>query len=97
MTELNRYRTFVPVTSAEARGAGVVRVTLADGRTGRVDFSELIGVGPWKQPADPAFFSLAHAAYDTVVWTDEVDVAPEYVFDHFVPDGEGGSDEGASR
>lgn len=81
MTSLDLYKTFVPVRTARAVNNHEVDVVFADGTAARVDFSDIIGEGPWARLADPAFFSLAHAAYDTVVWPDEVDVAPEDVWD----------------
>lgn len=82
MTELGQYKTFLPTIKAIARGDSSVEVTFADGSQGVLDLADLIGRGPWKKLRDPEFFKLAHAAYDTVVWTDDVDLAPEYVWEH---------------
>jgi hypothetical protein len=56
-------------------------VLFANGERARVDFSEIIGQGPWERLADPSFLNLAHAAYDTVVLNDDVDVSPELVWE----------------
>lgn len=82
MTDIASYKTFVPVTDAHAVSTCEVAVTFADGRTGVIDLTGIIGDGPWRRLADPSFFSRAHAAFDTIVWDDDVDVAPEYVYEH---------------
>lgn len=82
MTELGKYKMFLPTVRATALDDSCVEVTFADGSEAVLDIAELKGQGPWKKLDDPAFFRLAHAAYDTVVWTDEVDLAPEYVWSH---------------
>ena len=82
MPAFENYKTFMPVTSASAVDDHTIRVIFANGQQGTVDFSPLIGNGPWTQLADPNFFRLAHAAYDTVIWTEDVDVAPEYIWEH---------------
>ena len=69
------------VTEAVAVDSYHVDVVFADGSRACIDFSDIIGEGPWARLADPAFFALAHAAYDTVIWTDDVDVAPEDVWE----------------
>jgi hypothetical protein len=81
MTALSLYKTFVPVRDAFAVDSYHVDVVFADGSRACIDFSDIIGEGPWTRLADPAFFALAHAAYDTVIWTDDVDVAPEDVWE----------------
>ena len=80
MTALSSYKTFVPVAEARAVSDHEVEVHFADGTVSRVDFSDLMSQRPWQRLADPSFFNLAHAAFDTVIWTDDVDVAPEEVW-----------------
>ena len=81
MAALDAYKTFVPVRKAAAVDDHRVDVVFADGSRALVDFSDIIGDGPWARLADPTFFKLAHASYDTVIWTEEVDVAPEDVWE----------------
>lgn len=80
MTELRDYKTFIPVSKASAVNNREIDVLFANGTRSRIDLSDIIGSGPWKRLANPAFFSRAHAAYDTIVWTDDVDIAPEDVW-----------------
>lgn len=86
MGNVTEYRSFVPVSRAHAIDARRIAVEFSDGRTGILDLSSLVGTGPWKRLADPAFFSQATAAFDTIVWPDDIDLAPEYVYDHTVLD-----------
>ena len=80
MTAISAYKTFVPVAEARAVSDHEVEVRFADGTAACVDFSDLMDQRPWLRLADPSFFKLAHAAFDTVVWTDDIDVAPEEVW-----------------
>ncbi len=81
VTDISAYKTFLPVKEATAVDSCHVDVAFIDGRSARVDFSDIIGDGPWAPLADPNFFKLAHAEYDTVIWTEDIDVSPEYVWD----------------
>ena len=40
----------------------------------------------WKRLADPAFFRLVRVAYGTLVWPDDIDIAPEDVWEKTVRD-----------
>lgn len=81
MSPLESYKSFVSVSSAEAVSNTQVGVVFANGEKALIDFSDLIGKGPWKRLANPVFFNRAHAAFDTIVWTDDVDIAPAEVWE----------------
>ena len=81
MSALESYKSFVTVTSAEAVSNTQVGVVLANGEEALINFSYLIGKGPWKRLTNPVFFNRAHAAFDTIVWTDDIDIAPEEVWE----------------
>ncbi len=80
------YNSFVPVVQAQATDNKTILVRLADGRTGQIDLSPLIGKGPWRRLSDHAFFSLARTAFKTIGRADDVDLAPVFVYDHMVFD-----------
>ncbi len=81
MSALESYKSFIPVARAAAVSDTQVGVVFANGQKAVIDLSDLIGKGPWKRLASPVFFKRAHAAFDTVVWTDDVDIAPEEVWE----------------
>lgn len=84
MSDLSTYKTFIPVASAQAIDNHTIKIGFADGSQGTLDLSGIIGKGPWQKLADAALFSQAHAEFDTVVWPDDIDIAPEYVYDHTI-------------
>ena len=81
MTAFGLYKSFLPVVEAHAISSHEVAVRFADGKTSSIDLSDLIGKGPWKRLSDPGFFKKAHAAFDTVIWSDDVDIAPEEIWE----------------
>lgn len=54
MSALESYKSFVPVASAKAVSNTQVGVAFANGEKDMIDFSDLIGKGPWKRLANPA-------------------------------------------
>ncbi len=72
------------VVSACAVDDTHVAVSFSDGTNGT------LGVGPYLQfPAfaplnDHSFFRRAHAAHGTVVWSDEIDLCPDTVWEEAV-------------
>ena len=49
----------------------------ADGSVRRFDMKPLLSMKPWNRIAALPLFMQAHAAYGTVVWPGEIDIAPE--------------------
>ena len=37
------------------------------------------------QLKEPAFFERAKVAYGTVIWSDDIDIAPEYLYEQSIP------------
>ena len=71
------------VTAAKVLEGFRLRVTFADQSEGVVDLSDVVARGGVFTPLkDPAFFSLARADTEagTVVWPNELDVAPEELY-----------------
>ena len=60
----------------------MITIEFADGNEKVFDARPLL-VQPFFEPLkDMQFFMKAHAEYDTVVWTDEIDIAPEYLYEN---------------
>jgi hypothetical protein len=56
-----------------------------NGERRRFDVRPLLAMKPWVRIASPKIFALARVAYGTVVWPQEVDIAPETLYDDSVP------------
>lgn len=62
-------------------------VTFRNGEQRRVDLGDILW-GPMFEPLhDPAFFAKAHVNHEfgTVVWPNDADIAPEYLYTHGKP------------
>ena len=69
------------VTVAEPCGNFNVKVRFDTGETGMFN-CEYLTVDPyWERLRDDTFFSTARAEYGTIVWDDNIDVAPESVWE----------------
>lgn len=65
----------------------VLDVTFRNGEQRRVDLGDILW-GPVFEPLhDPAFFAQAHVNHElgTVVWPNDADIAPEYLYSHGKP------------
>ena len=56
-----------------------------NGERRRFDVRPLLSMKPWDRIASPAVFDLVRVEYGTVVWPDDVDIAPETLYDQSVP------------
>ena len=61
-----------------------VEVEFDTGECGVFNCAYLTKDAYWARLADPKFFNTAHAEYGTIVWSDNIDVAPETVWERAV-------------
>jgi hypothetical protein len=74
------------ITDATAVSDFTVHVTFDTGETGMFDCSPYLSHPYWRRLADPAFFRLVRVAYGTLVWSADIDIAPEDVGEKAVCD-----------
>ena len=72
------------ITDATAVSDFTVHVTFDTGETGMFDCSPYLSHPYWRRLADPAFFRLVRVAYGTLAWPDDIDIAPEDVWEKAV-------------
>ena len=72
------------VTKAIPSGDFDIEVEFDTGERGVFNCEYLVKDPYWTLLADPAFFKTAHAEYGTIVWNDNIDVAPESVWERTV-------------
>lgn len=70
------------VVEAEPRGDYILLVTFVTGEQKTYDCKPLLDLGVFKRLKDPHVFNLAHAQYGSVVWNDELDIAPEELYEN---------------
>ncbi|MBQ9528354.1 MAG: DUF2442 domain-containing protein [Fretibacterium sp.] len=62
-------------------------LTFASGERRVYDARPLLEERLYIKLRNPGFFKKAHAEYGTVVWTDDIDIAPEHLYECSVPAG----------
>ena len=73
------------VTSVKPKDDYMLEVSFYDGKKKIVDMKPVIAQGKiFSKLQDKNFFSKARVALDTVVWSDEIDIAPEYLYENGV-------------
>ncbi|GHV87157.1 hypothetical protein AGMMS50255_4530 [Spirochaetia bacterium] len=72
------------ITKMENKGDYKVYVEFNDGFKGIIDFKEVLKQeqSDWiRELLDPAMFNTVHLALHTLCWDNELDFAPEYLYD----------------
>ena len=70
------------VNSLEFRGGYVLRLTFEDGSIKDFDCSELLDEPVYSPLLNMSFFRKAQALYGSVRWNEDLDIAPEYLYEH---------------
>lgn len=73
------------VTDVQANDDYTLRITFADGSIKQYDASLLLQKQIYEPLKNLSFFKRAHAEYGTVIWNDEIDIAPEHLYECGVP------------
>jgi hypothetical protein len=74
------------VRSVEVESDFILRLRFADGSEKRYDMKPVIAEGGvFARIATPDAFSAAYADGTSVCWSDEVDIAPEELYENGVP------------
>ena len=69
------------VKSAQAISDHEVRVVFDSGEEGVLDCAPFFADSFWSRLAEPAFFRLVRVEFGTLVWPDDIDIAPEDVWE----------------
>lgn len=69
------------VTEVQPQENYMLLVTFITKEQKTYDCKPILNDGIFKQLKDPQVFHLAHAQDGTVVWNDEVDIAPETLYE----------------
>ena len=82
MKEYSTVKSAVPISDHE------VRVVFDTGDSGVFDCKPYFSDPYWKRLANPAFFRLVQVEFGTLVWPDDIDMAPEDVWENAIRDGD---------
>ena len=75
----------VLVDSVLAEDDYLLRIRFNNGEGRLFDMKPYLKYPVYQRLQNPGFFSLAHAEYGTVVWPEEIDIAPETLYELSVP------------
>ena len=67
------------IISAIPQGDYRVFVTFKNGIKGIFDMSQYLDLGVFQKLKDPVFFKAVRVEYGTLVWPEEIDIAPDTV------------------
>ena len=73
------------ITSVEPQRDRSLLLTFVGGEKRIYDARPLLDDKYFEPLKDIGFFMLAHVEYNTVVWNDDIDIAPEYLWEASVP------------
>lgn len=73
------------VKAVEPREDYTLLITFENGEKKIFDAKELLDIPICEPLKNISFFMKAHAAYDTVAWSDDIDIAPEYLYEQGIP------------
>jgi len=62
-----------------------LRLRFTNGEVRCFDMRPYLNLPVYRPLENPGFFALAHTDYGTVVWPDEIDIAPETLYAYSVP------------
>ena len=62
-----------------------LKMSFADGSVKVLDMTPLLNEKPYIPLKNPGLFKQARTFCGTVVWTDEIDIAPEYLYENGTP------------
>jgi hypothetical protein len=72
---------FPDVIAVEALPDYCLILTFENNEHKRFDMKPYLNAKVFEPLKNVGFFKLAHVDYGTVVWTDEIDIAPETLYD----------------
>ena len=64
-----------------AREDYTLLITFADGTKKVYDAKPLLDIKIFQPLRNPALFMQAHVSYGTVIWNDDLDIAPEHLYE----------------
>lgn len=73
------------VKSVQPKPDYTLLLQFADGKEKIFDAMELLDIPIYEELKNPGFFLKARVEGDTVCWSDEIDIAPEYLYEKSVP------------
>lgn len=75
----------IRVTSVQTVPDFHLQLRFSNGECRCFDMTPYLHLPVYRRLDNPRFFALARVDYGTVVWPDEIDIAPETLYEHSLP------------
>ena len=73
------------ITAVTPQDNFILYLTFENGEQRLLDMKPYLHRGVFKELADKEMFNTAHLSFDTVAWKNEVDLAPEILYEKSTP------------
>jgi len=75
---------YIGIISVTPQDNYILHLTFENGEQRLLDMKPYLNRGVFKELADKNMFNTAHVSFDTVAWKNEVDLAPEVLYEKSV-------------
>ena len=75
---------YIGITAVAPMNNYILLLTFENGEQRYFDMKPYLHRGVFKELSDTAMFNTAHVSFDTVAWKNEVDLAPEVLYEKSV-------------
>jgi hypothetical protein len=76
---------YIGITSVAPQDNYILLMTFENGEQRCLDMKPYLHRGVFRELANKAMFNTVHVSYDTVAWKNDVDLAPEILYEKSVP------------
>ena len=76
---------YIGITSVTPQENYILLMTFENGEQRYLDMKPYLHRGVFKELANKVIFNTVHVSYDTVAWKNDVDLAPEILYEKSVP------------
>ena len=76
---------YIGITSVTPHDNYILLMTFENGEQRCLDMKPYLRRGVFKELENKLIFNTVHVSYDTVAWNNEVDLAPEILYEKSVP------------
>ena len=78
---------YIGITAVSPQENYILHLTFANGEQRYLDMKPYLHRGVFRELVDKNMFNTAHLSFDTVAWKNEVDLAPEILYEKSVLEG----------
>jgi hypothetical protein len=75
---------YIGITNVAPQDNYILLMTFENGEQRYLDMKPYLNRGVFKELTNKTMFNTAHVSFDTVAWKNNVDLAPEYLYEKSV-------------